>query len=207
VVTGARLIKVDERTGLATVVGAFNVTVQGELVRMTDLAFDSDGHLFGVDSAEARLYSIDLTTGQATAISATAVTNTVGGALAISLTGAIFGIPSQQLFGTYDKTTGAFTTIGAPMNFFTNASYGSLAFDSAGTLFGMNLGTSADGNPTALVKIDPVTNTFVNLGSSVPRADAIAFQVPEPCSIQLCGIAAVLGFASWRGPARTARQR
>jgi hypothetical protein len=69
---------------LVTVVGAFVVTVQGELARMTDLAFDSGGHLFGVDSAETRLYSINLTTGQATVISASAVTNTVGGALAQS---------------------------------------------------------------------------------------------------------------------------
>ena len=206
VVTGSRLIRIDVRTGFVAVIGAFNVTVQGNLVRMTDLAFDSEGNLYGVDSAEARLYSIDLTTAQGTVITASRVASTIGGALAISPAGEFFGIPDQQTIGMYDKRTGEFTATGSPMHFVNSAGYGAMAFDSAGVLFGIDLGVSAEGNPAVLVKIDPATNSFENLGPSVPRLDAIAFQVPEPHSIKLCGIAVMLSFASWRGSG-TARQK
>ena len=188
--TAAKLVTINPLTGLVTLVGSFNagpVNGSGTPATMADLAFDSAGNLFGVGSIGGpQLYSINLLTGQATAIGSTGLTSTSGGGLGISPGGAFYGTPTSSRFGTYDSTLGTFANIAAPTRPVGGA-YAGLAFD-GGTLYGLDLGPGP-ALDTHLVTFDLATGTVTDLGLSVPALDAIAFQpVPEPGVLALLGV-------------------
>lgn len=196
--TRARLVTINPLTAEVTFVGMFNTGVtnsSGVPATMADIAFNSAGQLFGVASIGGpQLYSINKTTGQATVIGNTGLTSTTGGGLAISSDDVYYGTPTASRYGTYDPVTGAYTNIANPVKPVGGA-YAALAFNSAGTLFGLNLGTGT-GPPTHIVTIDRTTGTVTDIGASVDRLDAIAFgtAVPEPASMIAlgAGIAGVL---------------
>jgi hypothetical protein len=105
-----------------------------------------------------------------------------GGGFTADATGVLYGTNDNKLF-TYDKITGAATSIGS-----TNLSYyvDALAFSAAGVLYGIEGGgsTRADGSDTSnrerwLVVIDPLTGVGVELGETVGDLNALAF-VPSP---------------------------
>ena len=193
--TRALFVRIDPTTARVTVIGPFNVgNPTGNPATMADLAFDlSTGQLFGVGSvAGPQLYSINLATGQATVIGDTGLTSTTGGGLAASISGVVYGTPTAARFGTYDRTTGAFTNIANPDKPAGGGAYAALDFDASGILFGLNSGPGTP-PPTHLVTIDPTTGAVTDHGPSVPALDAIAFAIPEPGSASLLlGSAAVL---------------
>ncbi|MEY2427435.1 MAG: hypothetical protein QOJ40_320 [Verrucomicrobiota bacterium] len=178
--TGTKLLTINPLNGLVTVVGSYGV---GTGNTMTDLAFDPSGNLFGIGSSGGpTLYSINIGTGQATAVGPSGLGFTVGGGLAISPGDVFYGTPQSPEFGTYDPTTGAYTHIANPTRpGGSGTSYASLAFD-GNTLYGMDLAPT-----THLVTIDPATGAVTDIGPSVSSIDGIAFlqTVPEPSTIAL----------------------
>jgi hypothetical protein len=206
--TAGNLVTINPATARVTVVGPFNV---GAGVTMTDLAFTPSGQLYGISSVGgANLYSIDVLTGQATLVGPAGPTFTTGGGLAISSAGVYYGTPTAAQYGTYDATTGVYTNITNPFKPVPSpSSYGSLAFNGAGVLYGMNLGEgAASGHPTHLVTIGPSTGLVTDVGASVPAIDAIAFSptpVPEPGAFALVGIAVVGLWRLKRRPAKAGR--
>lgn len=193
--SGTQLLTINPNSGLVSVVGSFNVGS----ATMTDLSFDSSGHLFGIGSSGgANLYSINLGTGQATMVGSSGISFTQGGGLAISSSGTFYGAPIPGEFGTYDPTTGVYTHIatpGSPVG--SGGGYAALAFDGS-VLFGDNLKAGGTGL-TDLVTIDPTTGDVTDLGASVTHLDAIAFEaVPEPSTIALLVGAGAVGLLARR---------
>lgn len=165
------LVTVDPATALVTDIGSFNLT----LGTLADLTFDNAGNLYGISSKSGpQLYSVDLSTGQATQIGSTGLVSTEGGGIAVSPNGVFFASPDHTRFGTYDPTTGAYTNITAPGLPTAPGAYAALSFKD-GVLYGL---WSAPGNPppTLLVTLDTTSGGVTNLGSSVAALDAIAFQ-------------------------------
>jgi hypothetical protein len=206
--TAARLVTINPATGLVTVVGSYNAgptNSSGTPATMGDLAFDAAGNLYGVGTIGGpQLYSIDITTAQATVIGNTGLTSTTGGGLDISPGGIFYGTPTASRYGTYDPVTGAYTNITNPVKPGGGGAYAALAFD-GNVLYGLN---SAPGSPppTFLVTIDPTTGTVTNVGGSVQALDAIAFQIPEPGMLTLLGIASVLAIRRRRPVVAAQRQ-
>jgi hypothetical protein len=189
--TRAKLVTINPLTGSVTLIGLFNagpVNSSGVPATMSDIAFDSAGNLFGVGSIGGpQLYSINTATGQATVIGDSGLTSTTGGGLAISSGGTFFGTPTASRFGTYDSVTGSFTNIANPVKPVGGA-YAALAFDGAGVLYGLNLGSGSP-PPTHLVTFDTATGAINDLGASLDMLDAIAFQpVPEPATLIVLGL-------------------
>jgi hypothetical protein len=129
---GGRLATVDVATGTATVIGTMGAV-------MTDIAFDADGNLLGLDFAN--LYQIDPNTAVITLIGSHGIGS--GNSLVFGLDGTLFaaGALSTSLF-TVNPSTGAATSIG-DIGF---ASAGDLAFN-GGQFF---MASTAD----ELVRID-----------------------------------------------------
>jgi hypothetical protein len=198
----AKLITVDPLTALVTEIGSFNGPVDpsntSRSASMADLSFDpTTGGLYGVGTVGGpQLYSINTTTGAATAVGPTGLTSTTGGGLAFDASGQAYGTPTATRFGTYDKTTGAYTNIGAPARP-VGGGFAAMTFDNAGKLLGLNLGAA---NATHLVRLDPLTGLSTDLGASINSLDAIAFvpgggAVPEPGSLALLLGPGLLGLA------------
>jgi hypothetical protein len=193
-VSGHNLLRINPANGQVTVVGSFNAGT----ATMTDLAFDSSGHLYGISSSGgANLYSINPVTGQATLIGSSGVSFTEGGGLAISSGGVFYGAPIPGEYGTYNPTTGAYTHITAPATPAGGGSYAALAFNGS-TLYGDNLIAGASGGATHLVTINPTTGAVTDIGPSVTHLDAIAFSVPEPGSIALFSAGGLLALIAAR---------
>lgn len=190
--SGQSLLTINPASGLVTVVGAFNTGIAGNT--MADIAFDTSGHLFGIgSSANSALFSINLSSGQATIIGSSGVTGTSGGGLAISTGGIFYGTPVGTNFGTYNPTTGAFANIANPAKPAGGGAYAALDFDDSGILYGLNSGPGAP-PPTHLVTINPANGAVTDIGSSVDALDAIAFQpVPEPGTMALLIGSGVMG--------------
>jgi len=182
-VSGHSLLTINPASGLVNVVGSFNAGT----ATMTDLTFDSSGHLYGIGSSGgANLYSINLSTGQATKIGTSGVSFTEGGGLAISSSGVFYGAPIPGEYGTYDPTTGVYTHITTPATpAGASGDYSALAFNGS-VLYGDNLIPGATQGLSHLVTIDAATGSVTDIGVSVTHLDAIAFQVvPEPSTMAL----------------------
>ncbi len=197
-VTRAQLVTIDRTTAAVTVIGPYNVGNAGvNPATMGDLAFDAAGNLFGVGTVGGpQLYSINITTGQATLVGASGLTSTTGGGLEFDDVGGLFGTPTASRFGTYDVGTGVYSDLANPVKPLGGA-YSALTFDPAtGNLFGLNTGAGSP-PPTALVIIDRTTGAVTNLGSSVQALDAIAVLIPEPGATVSILVSGIL-FVSYR---------
>jgi hypothetical protein len=191
----AKLVLINPDTAQVTVIGNFNAgptNTSGTPATMTDLAFDAAGNLYGVGSIGGpTLYSINLATGQATAIGSSGISSTSGGGLAISSGNTFYGTPTSSRFGTYNTTTGAYVNVGNPAKPAGTGAYTALDFDGS-VLFGLNTGPGSP-PPTHIVTIDPATAAVTDIGASLNSLDAIAFPVPEPSSALT--LLAGIGFA------------
>lgn len=183
----ARLVIINPQTAQVTVVGRFNLPSQTNAT-MTDLAFDANGNLYGISTANGpHLCSINTATGQGTYVGPGAFNSTVGGGIAINSSGVIYSTPTTTstttpttvTFGIYDSV-GEFTVITNIPNPLSSsyASYGALAFDETRVLYGLNLG-NGNPTPTHLFTINPTNGAATEIGASVNSLDAIAFQ-PTP---------------------------
>jgi hypothetical protein len=179
--TAGLLVKINPLTAEVLVIGPFNagpVSGSGTPATMADLAFDSAGILYGVGSIGGpHLYTINTSTGQATAVGNSGLTSTSGGGLAISSAGVFYGTPTSLRYGTYDSTTGAYTNITAPSLPAGVGAYTSLDFNGS-VLYGLNTGPGSP-PPTHIVTIVPATGAVTDIGASLDSLDAIAFQ-PAP---------------------------
>jgi hypothetical protein len=198
-----QLITINTITGAGTLIGALGVGLD-------NIAFDRDGTLYGWSgrTSGSSLYRVNPTTGAATRVGVSGITD-AGAALAINGSGTMYlaAAGASGALRTVDKTTGAVTTVatlsGAP---FGSGSIKSLAFDSSGTLFGINLNEGGPGNPgapgaTAIVTINPTTGVVTSLGAGPPGLTALAFTpsvVPEPSSLTLVAIGGALALACRR---------
>jgi len=189
--TGSRsLVAIDPLTGAVTPIGSFATSGT-----MADLTFDiTTTTLYGTGSLDGNLYSINVATGVATAIGSAGFPagSTVGNGVAANSAGQIFGSP-QGASGSlvqYNKTNGSVTTVatlsGAP---FSSGSIGAMAFNSGGTLFGVNIDINTGTRPTDLVTINSITGAVTDIGASANFLDAIVFMtpVPEPTTTLLFG--------------------
>jgi len=170
--TSTRLLIIDPATAQVTVVGLFNASG----ATMADMAFDSAGNLYGVASKNGPdLYSVDLTTAQATQIGDTLLTSTSGGGIAIDSNGIIWGTPTASRFGTYNLTDGTFTNKGTPAKPAGGGAFAALAFNESGVLYALNSGPGSP-PPTHLAIINTNDLSVTDIGVSVSAGDAIAFQ-------------------------------
>jgi hypothetical protein len=209
----AFLVTVDPLTALVTQVGAFT----GTNATMADIAFDpTSGALYGLPSSTTNFFFlIDPATGAGTPLGNTGTTNMGGNGLAADQTGTVYGSrggASGDLF-TFDKTDGHATSVatltGAP---FPNAGITALAFDQAGTLFGVNTSQLGRTVSTHLITINRATGAITDLGASLNNLSAIAFTqptitaaVPEPSTFASAGIAGLIGCGvAWRRRKRAA---
>src|SRR4051812_20781975 len=180
--TAAMLVKINPATAQVLVIGPFNagpVNTSGTPATMADIAFDSAGLLYGIGSIGGpELYTINTSTGQATAVGSSGLTSTSGGGLAVSSAGVFYGTPTSSRFGTYNSSTGAYTNIANPAKPAGTGAYTALDFNGS-ALYGLNTGPGSP-PPTHLVTIDPTTGTVTDLGASLNSLDAIAFQPAPP---------------------------
>jgi PEP-CTERM motif len=188
------LVAINPSTGAVTFIGSFATSST-----MADLTFDvTTTTLYGTGSADGNLYSINPATGVATAIGSAGfpATSIAGAGVAANSAGQIFGAPegASGPLVQYNKTNGSATTVatlsGAP---FSSGSIGAMAFNSGGTLYGVNIDNNTGTRPTDLVTIDSVTGAVTNVGASVNFLDAIVFMtpVPEPTTTMLFGAGVV----------------
>ncbi|HEV8438120.1 MAG TPA: hypothetical protein VGT40_08500 [Methylomirabilota bacterium] len=190
------LVRIDKTTGAGTLIGSFSVATTNNT--MSDLTFTRDGTLYGWASSSGDLYTIDLATGKATQVSDSSVGGQIGSGLAADASDTLYlaietddgellildrgtGLPVGQvnLDGTTDEAIPA------------------LAFNAAGTLFGVRLHNFPPPNPSelaTLITINKTTGHITEIGPTVTRLDAIAFDsgvvCPGPAGVPM--VAAVL---------------
>jgi hypothetical protein len=197
--TPGALVTIDPNTGTVTLIGAF--ATSGPLFTMSDLTFDATtGNLYGVSALTGDLYTINMLTGLAVPVgnAGFAPLSTTGNGLAASSGGTLFGTPTGAngtLF-TYSKSDGSVTSVGtlsgAPIP---TGAINALAFDGAGTLFGVNIDNGQGGSKnTHLITINTTTGAITDVGASVNSLDAIVFisPIPEPTTTALLGAGMVL---------------
>lgn len=166
------LITVDTTTGAGTLVGATGV-VNG----IADIAFRSDGVLYGYGSSTHRLYTINLATGTATQVSATTISPFPRGfGMDFDSTDLLFVCPfgDNGLYVTVDETTAVVTNqvtlSGAPgpgglsvsaASFTTPAVFWATLIDPAGSDY--------------LITINTSTGAITTIGVTLADVDAIAW--------------------------------
>jgi len=185
VLTGiVSLFTVDVQTGLATMIGhSSNICPGGGNHRIADIAFRSDGVLFGSLTASGVtntcLGTLSTTTGAVTFIGQTG-DGSEGNGLAFDSHDTLWLATSGHL-DTLNQATAAATFVApivdcGPMN--------ALAFDVSNTLYAsLNCGSGGFG-PTYLAKIDTVTGAVHTIGFTVDGLDGIAFSPPQRVPIE-----------------------
>lgn len=169
------LVLINTTTGAGTLIGP-NGTGP-----VADITFRADGTLFGWAQGVFDLVTVNLATGAATVVGDAGI-STNGSGIAFSPAGTLYftGSNSDGALRTINPATGAPTTVvtlnGGP----TPGPVNALAFNSAGVLYGSVRGSGFPAFTAGfLVTINTTTGLVTNLGTSVPRLDAIAFR-PEP---------------------------
>jgi len=140
-----------------------------------------------------------LTTGVATPIGSSGLSQTRGGGLAFDLTGTLYlsATGATGTLDTLDPSTGARTVgptlTGAP-NGGVSGRINAMAFSETGILYASNLDTTdvlGQLGPANLVTINVLTGQVTNIGALPGNTDAIAFFiVPEPATTVLLMVGA-----------------
>ncbi|MCT7974352.1 Calx-beta domain-containing protein, partial [Laspinema olomoucense] len=168
------LIKINPQTGQGTIATTFNNDFNGVKASVRDLAFSSDGTLYGIHDngsgfqKEDSLFKLNPNTGEVTLIGDTGLSSLQS--LAIASDGSLYSWDFFNGVGlvTINPLTGVATDVNESLN--SNENIQDLAFDSNGILYG-----AGEGN--ALYKIDPITGKATQVSSS-PEVRGIAF-VPK----------------------------
>jgi hypothetical protein len=186
------LITIDKLTGLGTLVGSFGVAGH----TMADLAFTSDGTLYGwAEPGRDTLHTIDLATGQATEVGESGIGTFGSGLAATAQAFFLAGDGDGGALYSIDRATGRATRVGffntppvpgslspVPNRFtltgLTGDAIPALTFGPGGDLFGVVLDNNEGGSAT-LVTIDTVSGTLTVLGPTVDNMDAIVFDPPS----------------------------
>jgi hypothetical protein len=169
------LITIDKATGAGTLVGDMRPNEESA----ADITFTPDGTLFGwLESSTDDLVTINKATGAATVVGDSGL-DTYGSGLASDSAGTLFfaGEGEAGPLRTVNPATGATTQISTLNgNGTTDYPISALAFNAAGTLFGVRLNFDDPvARPTELITINTATGAITALGPSVERLDAIAF--------------------------------
>jgi Ca2+-binding RTX toxin-like protein len=173
------LITINKTAGAGTLVGDLGVCPPDDAA--ADITFTPDGTLFGwIENDLDDLGTIDKATG-ATSIVGDAGISTLGSGLASDSAGTLFfaGQTDSGPLRTVDRNTGATTQV-ALLDGTTIDPIGALAFNSAGTLFGVRIDNDLASRPTELITIDTASGAINVRGPSVDRLDAIVFETPRP---------------------------
>jgi hypothetical protein len=176
------LLTIDTATGAGTTVGPTNVaTATGcsptfSTTRVSDISFRSDGELYAYSEPCDKLGVIDPTTGAFTLLGNTDQSD-MGNGIAFSPGDVLFHAGASNV-GTLDQTTGVLTP-GAGLTFPATCFAGPVRVNAldfqpgSGALFAvMNCGSST----CRVGTLNPTTGVFTDIGESVVRLDAIAFQ-------------------------------
>jgi hypothetical protein len=171
------LVTIDPTTAEANVVGRLGASG-------SDIAFDREGRLYVWIRSTSQIGTIDLESGQATAIGTPGPANETGG-IAIDPAGRILlaGSGASGTLDNVDAHTGAITKgpqlHGAPFA----AGINSLTFSPTGALLAVNtnLGSPAI---TALVSIDPATGAITPVAPLPPDTDALVYVRRETTTLR-----------------------
>ncbi len=142
--SNGQLGKINLNTGAQEVIGDLGVV-------LSDIAFDPNGQLFGVDPSG--LWSVDPKTAQTTFVGGANFTGTSMNALVFDSRGVLYAAGRDNTLYTIDPTTGEATSQG-DIGF---SSAGDLAFDASGRLFMSSTGNS-------LVEINQTTGAGREIG-------------------------------------------
>jgi len=174
------LYTIDIATGASTQVGAF-----GTGAGLNDLAFGTDGTLYGTDNVS--LFEISTTTGEASLIGDYVSTTQIEGIAVDPTTGILYGI-GWQVSDLYSIDTGSgvatllgdFADLEASLEGFEGL--GGLGSDLTGTLYA-TVG-SQNGGIYALDR-STFTSTFIGDGFAGSVSDIAFSAIPEPTGIAL----------------------
>jgi Ca2+-binding RTX toxin-like protein len=175
------IITINKTTGAGTLVGDEDTSPADQ--GAADITFTPDGTLYGwLEASADDLATINKTTGAATIVG-NAGLSTAGSGLAADSSGTLYfaGDEDSGPLRTINRTTGAPTTV-ATMNGTTGDEVSALAFNEAGTLYGVVLNTSPTPATAGLITINKTTGAVTPVGPTINRLDAIVFQpaVPAP---------------------------
>lgn len=169
------LVTINPQTAVATTVGVIGA---GKLENANDLAFASDGTLYGWNVKGGPLLLLDSTNASRQTIGS-ADNGNAGNGLAFVPNGTLYlvGPTTPGDLFTVNTATGAITSVAAlsnvPVNF---GSATALASDENGVLF-----VTGKGSSHLLATINPTTGVMTSIGNLGFEADALAFTaVPEP---------------------------
>jgi hypothetical protein len=163
------LVIISATSGAATDVGAMGTGG-------ADIAFNAGGTLYMTSGNNGNLWTVNLTTGLATAVGATSFGSVSGGGLGINAGGGAFFSPNgaNGTIATVNLATGAATAgptlAGAPIP---GGTINAASFSAGGVLFAVN--GNFGGGPDNLVTIDTATGAVTNIGALPTNIDAIAF--------------------------------
>jgi len=194
----AQLLTIDTTTGAGTLVGAIHTVDMIVTNNFNDLAFRSDGVLFGYASNadEAALYTINTTTGQATKVGNTGI-ESIGNALAFSSANVLYTANDKEL-DTLDQSTGARTRVVALdySQFGTTVSRANgMKFDpSTGKLYASVATAGASGQQaSSLGFIDISTGVVTRIGPTVNGLDAIEVRPAANPTFSTCSVFPFIG--------------
>src|SRR5262249_36925642 len=168
--TTRQLLRIDTKTGVGSVIGPLGAT--GFRFGIADLAFRSDGTLFGWSENSDDLITIDINTGAATIVGNAGI-STFGSGLAFDNTGTLYlaGGGGNGRFYTVNPATGLTTLLG-------------------------NLtGCPFPGFPIPAMKFHPVTNVLYAINRTFPPVASGALITINPTT-RVCtsiGLAALAG--------------
>jgi hypothetical protein len=170
------LITINKTTGAGTLVG----DQRPDDETAADITFTPDGALFGwLEDGSDDLVTIDKASGAATIVGNSGL-DTFGSGLASDSAGTLFfaGEGDDGPLRTVNRATGSTGQV-ATLNGTAGDPIAALAFNSAGTLFGVRIDFNLDARPTDLLTINTTSGAITSLGPSVDRLDAIVF-APKP---------------------------
>jgi hypothetical protein len=186
------LITIDTTTGAGTLLGTIKDSLTGTALNLPDIAFRSDGRLYGSSGNDGNLHIVDLTSCR----NVTCLASTVGNSGLSSGSGKGLAFDNADhlfLFSNGDRSyyqinpdTGQLIS---QKNFVNPSGLNSLAlaaakFNENGLLFASRLNSGR--SPSDLIAVDLSNNTIVSTNQNNPDMtfmDAIAFKIPPASTV------------------------
>jgi hypothetical protein len=186
------LITIDTSTGVGTLLGT--VTDSGNPLIMPDIAFRSDGRLYGSSGNDGNIHRVDISSCNGTTdTTCSAVTVGISGLGASAGNGLAFDRADHLfLFRNGDKSYFQMDPdsgqVISQINFSNpsglSSALNAAKFDENGILFASRF--NSRGSPADLIAVDLSNNNIISTGQNNPDMsfmDAIAFKIPPPSSV------------------------